>query len=140
MTEEQDHQKSSDISESPEDHLSEQNSTSEGSKGDEKAVSSEGGINVMALLCYLGILVLVPLLTDSKEESFVKFHLKQGLVLLIGWVIGMFIMAVPFIGLPLFPLIFLALVILSIIGIINVANGEKKKLPVVGELGDKFNL
>lgn len=42
---------------------------------------------VMALLSYLGILVLVPLLA-AKELRFARFHANQGLVLLIalvGW-------------------------------------------------------
>ena len=91
----------------------------------------------MAVLCYLGILVLVPMLTKDKSDPFVKFHIKQGLVLLVLWVIA------AIVAIPLFAIIWIVytiLGILSIIGIINVLNGKEDKLPLVGQFGDKFNV
>lgn len=105
----------------------------------------------MAILSYLGPLCLVPLLTGEKD-GFVKFHVKQGLVLLICeviiWVIfnlilgsltwswynwgtwGMISMiqnvAYLFIG------------ILSVVGILNVVNGRQKELPIVGKFAEKI--
>lgn len=81
-----------------------------------------------AVLSYLGVLVLLPLLL-KKESPFVQFHAKQGLVLLIGWLVS---------WLPFGPIIALIVVVLSILGIINVISGEKKNLPVVGELAEKI--
>ena len=43
---------------------------------------------LMAVLAYLGILILVPFLTDAKKDPFVKFHLKQGVALIIVEVVG----------------------------------------------------
>lgn len=85
-------------------------------------------------LCYLGILVVIPLLVKQDSE-FVKFHSKQGLVLLVGWFIGGFLY--PFLGLGL--LVHLAIIILSIMGLMNVSKGEKKDLPVIGGIAEKFN-
>ena len=49
---------------------------------------------VMGILCYLGPLVLVPFLT-KKEDPFVAFHVKQGLVLfaleVILWLISSYL-------------------------------------------------
>ncbi|MEA3293262.1 MAG: hypothetical protein U9P88_02280, partial [Patescibacteria group bacterium] len=39
--------------------------------------------NTLAIISYLGIFCLVPLLLKEKND-FVKFHAKQGLVLFIG--------------------------------------------------------
>ncbi len=95
---------------------------------------------LMALLCYLGILVVIPLLTDAKSDPFVKFHIKQGLVLLITEVILMFIGMVPFIGWMLYPLLALACLVLAIIGIVNAVSGEEKALPIIGQYADKIHI
>lgn len=83
-----------------------------------------------AVLSYLGVLVVIPLLA-KKESSFVQFHAKQGLVLLVGWALA---------WLPFGPIIALIAFIFSIVGIVNVLNGERKNLPIVGELAEKINL
>ena len=85
---------------------------------------------VLGILAYLSILVLIPILSGNKS-SFVKFHTNQGLVLFIVWIVGRIVLT--FVGLwmlqGLFSLIILAL---SILGIVNVANGMTKELPVIG--------
>ena len=83
-----------------------------------------------ALLSYLGVLVVIPLLV-KKDSKFVQFHVKQGLVLLIGWILS---------WLPFGPIIGLIVIIFSIVGIVNVLSGEMKKMPFVGELAEKINL
>lgn len=100
------------------------------------------GSQVYALLSYLGILVLVPLLA-KKDDQFVKFHVKQGLVLFIGEIIWFFMQGILFFILRLLmvfinPLVWLGFVILSILGIINVLQNKEKELPVVGIVAKKF--
>jgi len=90
----------------------------------------------MAVLCYIWILVLVPLLTDAKNDPFVKFHIKQGLVLLIVSIIAGAIYWIPIIGW----LIGICVFIVWLIGIINAASGKEEKLPVIGQFADKFNI
>jgi uncharacterized membrane protein len=87
---------------------------------------------IFAVLAYLGILVLVPLLA-KKESKFAMFHAKQGLVLLIGWIIG-WLLSFVFIGF----ILDIVLIIFSIWGLINAATGKMVKLPLVGDLGEKF--
>lgn len=84
-----------------------------------------------AVLSYLGILVLIPLL-GKKESAFVQFHAKQGLIMLFGWIVSWFPVFGWAIGIVMF--------VFSVIGIVNVLNGEKKKLPMVGDLAEKINL
>jgi uncharacterized membrane protein len=93
----------------------------------------------MAIISYLGILVIVPLLTDAKNDPFVKFHIKQGLVLLIGFFIAGFIAAVPVLGWILSPLLWLACLVLMIVGIMNAAAGKQTELPVIGHLANNFH-
>ncbi len=97
-----------------------------------------GEKNLMAILCYLGILVVIPLLT-AKDDPFVKFHIKQGLVLLIASVINIFISMVPFIGWVVGFVIWIIILVLAIMGILNVLGGKQKPLPVIGQFAKKFN-
>lgn len=96
----------------------------------------------MAILCYLSFLVIIPLLTEAKNESFVKFHIKQGLVLLIAsLVVSLLGSVIPVLGwFIIAPVGAIWLTILMIMGIINAANGAEKELPTIGKYGDKFNI
>ncbi|HBO17157.1 MAG TPA: hypothetical protein DD451_04105 [Candidatus Moranbacteria bacterium] len=89
----------------------------------------------IALLSYISILFLIPLLL-KKSSAFCQFHAKQGMVLFIVEVVGWFL--TPFFGLGV--LVNLFALILMIMGIINVLNNETKKLPLIGDFADKFNL
>lgn len=84
----------------------------------------------MAILSYISFLALIPYLME-KESKWVKFHAVQGMNLfiigLISWAIGL----VPLIGWLVSGAMNIGIVILSIIGIINVCNGEAKELPIV---------
>ena len=92
---------------------------------------------VMAILSYFGLLVLIPYFSE-KNNSFVVFHAKQGLNLLILEVIAVF--ATSFISSFIYffsyvsTLVSLAAFVLSIIGIVYAAQGEKKELPVVSQI------
>ncbi|KKQ52076.1 MAG: hypothetical protein US70_C0011G0028 [Parcubacteria group bacterium GW2011_GWD2_38_11] len=83
-----------------------------------------------ALLSYLGVLVLVPLI-GKTDSSFAQFHAKQGLVILGGWVLS---------WLPFGFVFAVAAIVFSVLGLINVAKGEKKKLPIIGDLAEKINI
>lgn len=92
----------------------------------------------MAILAYIGLLVIIPLVTN-KDDQFVKFHSKQGLVLLIVWFIANFLWTIPVLGWIAAPFVNLGCFILSIIGIINAANGQTKELPIIGRFASEFN-
>ena len=93
---------------------------------------------LMAVLAYLGILIIIPFLM-AKNDPFVKFHIKQGLVLVIVevilWVIGgMFIWQLW----GVIQLINLATIVFAIIGIVNVINHKEQELPLIGGLAKNF--
>lgn len=87
---------------------------------------------VMALLSYVGILVLIPYFVEKNSE-FVRFHVIQGINLFIFELIGGVCGFVPIIGSFVGWLIALGTFILSIIGIINVLNEEAKELPIISK-------
>ncbi len=105
--------------------------------GEQKVEKASNQKNVaMAVLCYLGFLVLVPLLTEAKNDAFVKYHIKQGLVLLIFWVIASAITWLPLVG----AILWLGVVILMIIGILNAVAGKEEPLPIIGQYADKISI
>lgn len=104
------------------------------------ASSVGGGKNTtMAVIAY--ILFFVPLLTgDSKKDSFVKYHVKQGLVLflfallinIVGW-------AMPFyFWFTISQILGLCVLVLLILGIVNAVNGKEAPLPVIGKFAEVF--
>ena len=91
-----------------------------------------------AILSYLGILVLIPLLVVKKKDEFIKFHLRQGIVLLIVEVIFVIVAQILgfmfFLGWIIWPLVslcWIAILIVSIIAILKAIQGEMWKIPVI---------
>ena len=97
---------------------------------------------VMAVLSYIGILWLVPML-GAKESKFAQFHANQGIVLflfelaynVVSQIIQAILGGIPVVGalvsviLSLLNLVFL---VLAILGIVNACQGKAKELPIIG--------
>lgn len=84
-----------------------------------------------AVLSYLGILIIVPLLSeDAKKSPFAKFHLNQGLVLAIAGVVGGAVFWIPLIGWAAG----IAFFIIWLIGLLGAINGEMKRVPLLGNI------
>ncbi|MBX4198324.1 hypothetical protein KW782_03260 [Candidatus Parcubacteria bacterium] len=94
---------------------------------------------LMGVLAYLGPLVIIPFLV-SKEVPFVKFHIKQGLVLLVIELILMVASMTLGSLWVLFQIVNLIVLVLSIIGIINVVQKQEKILPGIGQFAAKFKI
>jgi uncharacterized membrane protein len=95
--------------------------------------------NLYAILSYLWIFCLIPVLM-KKDDEFVRFHAKQGLVLFILEMAVAIIGIIPLLGSFIYVLGILICVILSIIGIIQVLMGNKWKIPVVNEWAEKIEI
>jgi uncharacterized membrane protein len=94
---------------------------------------------LMGVLAYLGPFVVIPFLI-AKHDPFVKFHVKQGLVLVVLeilvmvlnsmlWGLGMILSIVNF-----------GLIVLSIVGIVNVINKKQQEVPLVGQFAQHVNI
>jgi len=102
-------------------------------------VQTNDNKTLMGILAYIGPLVIIPFLT-SKEDAFVKFHIKQGLVLLVIEIAIMVIGNMMWFLYPVIGIINIALLILSIFGIVNVIQGKEKEVPVVGHFSKHVNI
>lgn len=99
---------------------------------------------VMAILAYLGPLVLVPIFA-AKESPFARYHANQGLVLLIACIaysivygiVSSIILAISwrlYFIITIVGLVSIVFLVLAVIGIINANKGEMKPLPVIGNI------
>ena len=97
---------------------------------------------VFAVLAYIGLLFLVPLLAAPKSR-FARYHTNQGIVLFLASlaaygvvVFAMIVTAViPFLGCLSAPLMFavpVASFVFMVLGVINAASGQFKPLPLIG--------
>lgn len=100
---------------------------------------------VMAILAYIGILVLIPIFA-APESKFARFHANQGLVLFIAEIIwgivygiisAILTFALSILGTVIsgiLGLVSLGFLALLIIGIVNAATGKAKALPIIGKI------
>ncbi len=92
---------------------------------------------IMGILAYLGPLVIVPFLV-AKDNNFVRFHVKQGMILfaieMILYVVTSMMMFNLLFLLPIITIINFACMILSIVGIVYVVQKVEKPLPGIGSL------
>ena len=101
------------------------------------AVSASSNQILMGILAYIGILIIIPFLM-AKDDSFVKFHIKQALILVIVEIAVWILMSVMWQLWQILELVNLAALVLSIVGIVNVVNHKENELPIVGGLAKNF--
>ncbi len=89
--------------------------------------------NLKAALCYVGVWVtgLIFLLTEKDEE--IRFHAMQSVVTFGALTI---LTMIPLLGWILAPLVMIFSFVLWLVLIIKAYQGEKFKLPVVGEFAE----
>ena len=94
---------------------------------------------IFAVLAYIGILFLVPLLA-APQSKFARYHTNQGVVLFLAAIVAsaasFVLVMVPFVGclaavLPV--VVGVGSLVLMIMGIINAASGQCKPLPLIGQ-------
>lgn len=106
----------------------------------------------MIVLSYLGILALIPLLTE-KEDPEVQWHAKHGLVLFGAWfglailltIVGVIIDSMGGMGCAtgcLMPavwgIISLVILVIHVMAIVKGVNGERFIIPGISQYADKF--
>ncbi len=103
----------------------------------------------MAILSYIGILVLIPLFA-AKDSKYAKYHARQGLTLfilevayyIVSWIIKRILWNVlpwSMFGIysavsTILSLCSIFFLVIAIIGIVNAAKGESKELPLIGKI------
>mgnify|MGYP007123668953 FL=1 len=94
---------------------------------------------VFAAISYIGILCLIALLL-KKNDRFIEFHAKQGLVLFFAEVVIFFVNIIPFLGQMVWFLASILFLIFSVVGIIKSLQGEMWKMPILHDFSKKINL
>jgi len=88
-----------------------------------------------AVLSYIGILILVPLLSDdAKKSPYAKFHINQGLVLLIASIALSVVWMIPVLGWLVGFVGGIALFVIWVMALIGAVNGEMKRVPILGDI------
>ena len=116
-------------------------------------ISNQSNSKICAILSYLFIgLIWYAVDENIKKSEFAKYHVKQGLVLLIASIAYDIILGIIF-SILLFPtlisglfvglfaliqLLYYVPLIFTIIGIINAINDKQKELPVIGHFATKL--
>lgn len=96
----------------------------------------------LAILSYLGILVLIPIIAAPKSR-FARYHSNQGLVLMIAeavyaiaaTILTVLLLLAGWVGVILVVVVWLlsiAFLVFAIMGLVNAAKGEMKPLPIIG--------
>jgi uncharacterized membrane protein len=103
---------------------------------------------LLLVFAYLGPLALVSLVASRRE--FVKWHAKQGLVVAVTLVaLYIVLRAVHFLldrlwsvlgvlGWAAFALVFLGALVLLLLCIVRALEGERFKVPMLGDLADRL--
>jgi fumarate reductase subunit D len=94
---------------------------------------------LIAAIGYLGILCLVPLLL-KKNSAFAQHHGKQGLVVLLAWVVLWIGNIIPILGQIVWFVGSIALLILVILGMVNALQGKMWEMPFLGSFAKQLKL
>ena len=102
--------------------------------------SSSSGLteNIAGLLCYLFSWVggLIFFLIDKRPT--VRFNAMQSIILGAAYFIIITVLTLTGIGFFIIPIFWVLFIVLSIILMIRAYQGQKWKLPVIGDLAEKW--
>jgi uncharacterized membrane protein len=101
----------------------------------------------VAILSYITIIgfIIAIVMHSSKKTAIGAFHLRQALGLFITavvlWIPCMILAMIPLVNVLMVlvtPLVFIALFVFWVMGLIAAVNGQQKPMPVVGEHYQKW--
>lgn len=103
--------------------------------------NAAGGLAYITVIPAIIFLILAP----YNKSSYIRFHSWQCIFMAIAWIaidiaLGIFGRMLVFFRLvtfALYPLVALAMLILWLIVLIKAFNGERFKLPLIGDLAEK---
>lgn len=100
--------------------------------------NSETGTSpkTIAIIAYITIIgTLIAIILNKNKDSFVKFHIRQALGIMLLILVVSWVNVIPFLGQIVFALAGIVIFILWIIGLMAAVNEEEKTIPL---LGDQF--
>lgn len=94
-------------------------------------------VRLLAFISYLSILCLVPLLI-ARDDEFVQFHARQGLVLWLWGLLCLMALHLPGLGPFISGISVLFIGFFSLLGMLSVLFSRRWKLPWIGGLAAKL--
>lgn len=93
----------------------------------------------LSAIGYLGVLCLVPLLLERKS-AFAQHHGKQGLILLIAWMLIWIGNIIPILGQIVWVIGSVMFIMLIILGMVNAFAGRLWEMPILGAYAKRLKL
>ncbi|MGA2961046.1 MAG: zinc-ribbon domain-containing protein [Candidatus Korobacteraceae bacterium] len=94
--------------------------------------------NLAGMLCYIFFVGVIFLLVGPYNRNrFIRFHAFQSILFTIAWVVLHGVVAIPFFGWAIWPVMELAFLISWIVLLIKAYQGVMFKLPVIGEFAEQ---
>lgn len=105
----------------------------------QSTTSSDNGktVGIVSYLTLIGWVVAL-VMHSSNKTSFGAFHLRQGLMNMIMLLAASVVAIIPILGWLVYLVAFVAWVVFTIMGAIAAANGQEKRLPLIGDLAEKW--
>lgn len=85
----------------------------------------------IAFLCILGLVL-------KRDNKFVLYHAKQGLVLFVLETVAFILSIIPFLGAIIKILGLIIFILLSLWGILQALNGKTIAIPLVSKIAEKI--
>lgn len=94
----------------------------------------------MAVVAYF--LFFIPLLTDAKNDPYVRYHVRQGAGFFLFWVITSFVDSFVYSSLiwSLVSLLQMGAAVLWLISLVYAVQGKKEGAPIVGPMFEKLKI
>jgi uncharacterized membrane protein len=121
-------------------------------KGSAKEAASSDSNLMAAIAAFFGAGIIIPLILYliKKEDSFVRFHSMQAIIMSLAfWVVGGGIMVVAIVGgamtgiLGLINCLNIPVVLVYVVALLfttwKAYQGERYKLPLIGNLAEKYS-
>ena len=106
-------------------------------KNDDKRIFAFLGV-------FLTIIGFVIAILAKKDDKYVMYYSKQGLVLFIVSMVvglaGIILLIIPILGVAVYWVLYVLLLVTWLVGWINALSGKKKPLIILGDLGEKFKI
>jgi uncharacterized membrane protein len=75
----------------------------------------------------------------EKENKFLRFHAMQSILFAAAWTIILIVLGITVVGAFLIPIVGLIFFVVWIVLIIKSFSGEQFKLPVIGDMAEKYS-
>jgi len=75
----------------------------------------------------------------EKENKFLRFHAMQSILFAASWTVILIVLGITVVGAFLIPIVGLIFFVVWIVLIITSFSGEQFKLPVIGDMAEKYS-